>query len=120
MLQPHVEGVSGVRAGALPALPCSVSRAASGRPRSQPEQPRHSAGWQQIIHVGLGKWKMPWRLSPGCGVGRQPASPASLQGGVDAAQGPPLLQGAREWFVFHVREGERPGLLRFSLQDRDS
>lgn len=57
---------------------------------------------------------------PGLWGGQTARLPRLSPGGVDAAQGPPLLQGAREWFVFHVREGERPSLLRFSLQDRDS
>lgn len=104
MLQPHAKGVSGVRMGGLPTLPCSVSPTASGRPSSHPEQPRHSAGWQQIIHVGLGKWKMPCRLSLGCGVGRQPASPASLQG-AKCSPGAPVAQGSQRVVHFPLQGG---------------
>lgn len=98
------KGGLGVRMGGLPTLRRSVRPTASGRPRSHPEQPRHSAGWQQIIHVGLGKWKMPWRLSLGCGVGRQPASPASLQGG-KCSLGAPVAQGSQRVVRFPLQGG---------------
>lgn len=72
---PSFTGELGIGMGHLPFLLGSVSPTASERQSSHPEQPSHSAGWQQIIHVarvGLGKWKMPWRRSLDC-VGEQTA-----------------------------------------------
>lgn len=85
-------GVSGGWGGWETCLPGSVVSTASRRQSSHQEQPGHSAGGEQIIHVapvGLGKWETPWRLSPMRQTDR----------GVNAAPGAPVSQGS--WPVVH-------------------